>query len=87
MLAGKTALELGLLIGGIEIARKAIEFVSAGKHLTDALNSVQAASHATDAEMLAVRAQAIALGKDLSIPGATAIDAAEAIDDLVRDPA
>lgn len=84
MMAGRTALELGLLIGGIEIARKAIEFVAAGKHLTDALNSVQAASHATDTQMRAVRAQAIALGRDLTVPRATAVDAAQAIDDLVR---
>lgn len=81
---GKMALELGLLIGGIEIAKKAVEFVGAGKDLTDSLNAVQAASHATDEEMKAVRAEAIALGRDLTVPGATAVDAADAINDLVR---
>lgn len=81
---GRTAVELGLLIGGIELVRKTAEFLGAGKELTDALNSVQAAAQATDHEMIAVRAQAIALGQDLTVPAATAVDAAEAIDDLVR---
>lgn len=81
---GRTAGELGLFIGGIEIAKKAAEFIGAGKELTDALNSVQAAAQATDEEMKPVRAQVIALGKDLRVPGATAVDAAHAIDDLVR---
>jgi TP901 family phage tail tape measure protein len=80
----KTAGELGLVIGAIEIAKKAIEFVGAGKELTTALNGVQAASRATDAQMKGVRAEAIGLGKDLRVPGATAVDAAQAIEDLVK---
>ncbi|MCW2496351.1 phage tail tape measure protein, partial [Jatrophihabitans sp.] len=80
----KMAGELGLVLGGIEIAKKAFEFVAAGKDLTESLNGVQAASHATTAEMAGVRAEAIRLGKDLTVPGATAVDAADAILDLVK---
>lgn len=80
----ETAGKLGLALGGFEIAREAVEFVKAGKDLTDSLNQVQAASRATDAQMVAVRATAIRLGKDLTVPRATAVDAADAILDLVK---
>ncbi|WP_375490221.1 phage tail tape measure protein [uncultured Jatrophihabitans sp.] len=80
----KMAGELGLIVGGIEIAKKAFEFLKAGKDLTDSLNGVQAASRATDSQMKAVRAEAIGLGKDLTVPGATAVDASDAILDLVK---
>lgn len=80
----KTAAELGLVIGAIELVKKSAEFVMAGRDLTTTLNQVQAAAHATDAAMVPVRAQVIGLGHDLTVPRATAVDAAEAIDDLVR---
>jgi TP901 family phage tail tape measure protein len=80
----ETLAKLGVGLGAFELARKAIEFVSAGKELTDSLNQVQAASRASDAEMGSVRAQALALGKDLSVPAATAVDAADAILELVK---
>jgi TP901 family phage tail tape measure protein len=81
----KTAGELGLVLGGIELARKGVELIGGGKELTDALNGVQAAARASDEQMKAARAQAIGLGQDLQGPeGATAIDAAQAMDDLVR---
>lgn len=80
----RTAAGLGVALGGFELAKKGAEFIGAGKDLTTALNGVQAAAHATDAEMAAVRTQAIGLGKDLTVPAATAVDAAQAVEDLVR---
>lgn len=76
--------KLGLAFGGFELARKGIEFVRAGADLTTALNGVQAAARATNRQMVAVRAESINLGRDLRVPGATAVDAADAIQDLVR---
>jgi TP901 family phage tail tape measure protein len=82
--AGKMVLGLGAAFGAFELAKKTFEFVGAGKELTTSLNGVQAAARATDAQMANVRAETIALGKDLTVPAATAVDAANAIEDLVK---
>lgn len=80
----ETVGKLGLSLGAFELGMKAIEEFKEGNQLTTSLNAVQAASQATDAEMLKVRATAVAMGKDFTIPGATAVDAADAINDLVK---
>ena len=69
-----TAVWSPIKIGGIELVKKSAEFVMAGKDLTTALNGVQAAARATDDEMKPVRAQVIALGHDLTVPRATAVE-------------
>jgi len=80
----ETLAKLGIAVGAFELLRKGIEIGKAGPELTTALNGVQAAAHASDEEMTKARAAAIGLGKDLTVPKATAVDAAEAIQDLVK---
>ncbi|MDQ1736531.1 MAG: hypothetical protein QOH56_2782 [Pseudonocardiales bacterium] len=82
--AVETAAKFGLMLGGFELAMKGLEFAKSGAELTTALNGVQAASHGTTEQMARARTEAIALGKDLTIPKATAVDAAAAMDDLVK---
>ncbi|HJQ00078.1 MAG TPA: phage tail tape measure protein [Jatrophihabitans sp.] len=79
-----TAAKFGVALGAFDLAMKGIEYAKSGAQLTVALNGVQAASHATDEEMTKVRETAVGLGKDLTVPKATAVDAAQAIDDLVK---
>lgn len=76
--------KLGLAFGVFELARKGLEEFQAGNELTRSLNAVQAAAQASDEQMVKVRATAVGLGKDLTVPGATAVDAADAINDLVK---
>jgi TP901 family phage tail tape measure protein len=82
--AVETLGKLGLAFGVFELARKGLEAFQAGNELTTSLNAVQAAAQASDEQMVKVRATAVGLGKDLTVPGATAVDAADAINDLVK---
>lgn len=82
--AVETAAKFGLMLGGFELAMQGVEYAKSGAELTTALNGVAAASHASDAEMAQARQTAIGLGKDLTVPKATAVDAAAAMEDLVK---
>lgn len=72
------------VLGGAGLILELKEAFSAGNEFTDALNSLQAAGNATASQMQNARSAAIAMGKDLSLPGATATDAAEAMDELTK---
>lgn len=74
---GKLLGGVGLIIGVAEIAKQGNEF-------THAMNTLAAASGGTAEQLAAARAQAIAMGKDLTIPKVSATDAAVAMEDLVK---
>lgn len=85
--AGKKSSAAGKLIGlaivaGAALATKAM--LSLGMAYESSLNSLQAVTGATALQMAQVSEAAKALGNDISIPGASASDAAEAMTELAK---
>lgn len=76
------AVGVGLAVKGIADFGKSV--IKVGIETADSLNTLQAASRATDTQMQAVKATARALGNDLSLPATSAKDAAAAMTELVK---
>lgn len=60
------------------------KIIGVGASLEQALNTFRAITHATAEEMDAVSAAAQRLGKDITLPGVSATDAAQAITELAK---
>jgi TP901 family phage tail tape measure protein len=81
----KTALgSIGVMAGGLGVAAALTGIVKVGVDYQNALNQVQAVTGATAQQMAAVRAEAKALGNDLSLPATSAADAASAMENLAK---
>lgn len=79
-----TVAKTGALLGGVALVFSVAEIAKNGNEFTHAMNTLGAASGAAAPQLEAARQQAIAMGKDLTIPKVTATDAAVAMEDLVK---
>jgi TP901 family phage tail tape measure protein len=77
--AQRAAIGVTAALGGAALA-----IARVGMSYQDSLNVFQAATHATDKEMNAVRATAKKLGANLTLPATSAADAAEAMTELAK---
>lgn len=84
---------VGLSAGGLQVGRFAAAaglglalhaIVSEGIAYQDSMNVLQASSHATDLQMVALSAEAKRLGNDLTLPNASAADAGHAMSELAK---
>lgn len=77
---GLQASGVAAIIAGTAIAASVVSVAK----FEDQLNTLQAVTKATNAEMAAIRAQAIALGNDTQLAGISASDAAIAMTELTK---
>jgi TP901 family phage tail tape measure protein len=83
MAAGTLA--AGAVMKGISLAGDAIlGTAKASATYETSMNTFQAVSQASDEQMQAVRATAVALGKDLSLPATSSADAGKAMTELAK---
>lgn len=83
-IAGQLAKTATALVGGALLARGVSSILKIGIAYRDSLNTFQAVTEATKTQMLGVSATAKQLGNDITIPGASAADAADAMTELAR---
>jgi TP901 family phage tail tape measure protein len=85
-IAGKIGSAIGLALGGGLLAAGAgfSKIISLTTEFEGNLNSLQAVTQATGAEMQQVSARAIELGNDITLPGTSASQAAEAMLELAK---
>lgn len=75
---------LGTIGGGFAIGAAARQIFTLGSDFARGLNVLQAQLQLTDKQMEAVQKQSIQLGNDISLPGVSALDAANAINLLAK---
>lgn len=83
-LRGATLAASSSFLVGAAAATILFKSLEAGARFQEQLNILKAVAHATNAEMKALSDTAIQLGKDLTLPETSALDAANALTELVR---
>jgi TP901 family phage tail tape measure protein len=84
-ISGSNIAQLAAYAGGVTLVGAAIKStIALGIAFQDQLNTLQAVESATADQMAKVSAKAIELGNDISIPGASASDAAAAMLELAK---
>lgn len=83
-MAKKMAGAIGLSLGAAAAVGTVKQIVAIGNAYTTSLNTSQAVSKATDAQMAAVSERSKQLGNDIELPGTSAVDAAAAMTELAK---
>lgn len=83
-MAKKMAGAIGLSLGAAAAVGTVKQIVAIGNDYTTSLNTMQAVSKATDAQMAAVSERSKQLGNDIELPGTSAVDAAAAMTELAK---
>jgi TP901 family phage tail tape measure protein len=74
----------GLAIGGFGLVKVLKDGLTAGADFTQGLAVLDAQLQLTDEQMASVRKTALNLGNDITLPGVSALDAAQAIQQLAK---